>query len=319
MFANRLKKNLRELEPWAKQHAVSCYRIYDADMPEYAFAIDLYQGDASWLYVQEYQAPRTVDPKAVRARRDEALSVLPELCGIPLEHIHFRTRRKHKRGEQYDKRSNGGAFHLVREGGLAFLVNFTDYQDTGLFLDHRPTRAMIRERAAGERFLNLFAYTGSATVYAAAGGARTTLSVDLSNTYLDWARRNLELNKFGARPHQLLRADCLRWLEEQVALGERGPRYGLIFLDPPTFSHSKSMREVLDVQRDHVRLITFASRLLTPHGTLLFSTNAERFRLDREALGLLEVADLTASSIPRDFARHPRIHQVFEIRLRGAT
>jgi 23S rRNA (guanine2445-N2)-methyltransferase / 23S rRNA (guanine2069-N7)-methyltransferase len=314
MFANRLKKNLRELESWARQNDVSCYRTYDADMPEYAFAIDLYQGEGRWLYVQEYQAPRTVDPRAVRARRDEALSVLPELFDIPLENIHFRTRRRHKRGEQYAKRSKRGPFHRVREGGLEFLVNFTDYQDTGLFLDHRPTRALIRERAGGERFLNLFAYTGSATVYAAAGGARATLSVDLSNTYLDWARRNLELNKFGGRAHQLLRADCVRWLEEQVALGQRGARFGLIFLDPPTFSNSKSASGVLDVQRDHVRLVTLASQLLTPQGTLIFSSNAERFRLDREALAGLAIEDLTARSIPRDFARHARIHQCFEIR-----
>jgi 23S rRNA (guanine2445-N2)-methyltransferase / 23S rRNA (guanine2069-N7)-methyltransferase len=313
MFANRLKKNLRELESWAKQDGVSCYRVYDADMPEYAFAIDLYQGEGRWLFVQEYQPPRTVESEAARARRDEALSVLPELFGIELDHIHFRTRRKHKRGEQYTKRSEEGVFHRVHEGGLEFLVNFTDYQDTGLFLDHRPTRALIRERAAGERFLNLFSYTGSATVYAAAGGARTTLSVDLSNTYLAWARRNLELNKFGARDHQLLRADCARWLEAQSALGERGPRFGLIFLDPPTFSHSKSTR-VLEVQRDHVQLITLASALLTPRGSLLFSTNAERFRLDRDALAHLTVEDLTAKSIPRDFARHARIHQCFEIR-----
>jgi 23S rRNA (guanine2445-N2)-methyltransferase / 23S rRNA (guanine2069-N7)-methyltransferase len=318
MFANRLKKNLRELEEWAKHSGVSCYRVYDADMPEYAFAIDLYQGEDRWLFVQEYQAPRTVESVGARSRRDEALSVLPELFGIELDHIHFRTRRKHKRGEQYTKRAEEGVFHRVHEGGLEFLVNFTDYQDTGLFLDHRPTRALIRERAAGERFLNLFAYTGSASVYAAAGGARTTLSVDLSNTYLAWARRNLELNKFGARDHQLLRADCARWLETQGALGERGPRFGLIFLDPPTFSHSKSTR-VMEVQRDHVRLITLASQLLTPRGTLLFSTNAERFRLDRDALGAFVIEDLTARSIPRDFARHARIHQCFEIRLRRAT
>ncbi|HJS21785.1 MAG TPA: class I SAM-dependent methyltransferase, partial [Steroidobacteraceae bacterium] len=237
-----------------------------------------------------------------------------ELFGIALDHIHFRTRKKHKRGEQYTKRAQEGVFQRVQEGGLEFLVNFTDYQDTGLFLDHRPTRALIRERAAGQRFLNLFAYTGSATVYAAAGGARTTLSVDLSNTYLEWARRNLELNKFGAHDHQLLRADCVRWLETQSALAQRGPRFGLIFLDPPTFSHSKSTR-VLDLQRDHVHLITLASKLLTPQGTLLFSTNAERFRLDREALAPLTIEDLTARSIPRDFARHARIHQCFEIRL----
>ena len=314
MFANRLKKNLRELAPWAKQNGVSCYRVYDADMPEYAFAVDLYQGEDRWLFVQEYQPPRTIDPQAARARRDEALSALPELFGIALDHIHFRTRKKHKRGEQYTKRAQEGVFQRVQEGGLEFLVNFTDYQDTGLFLDHRPTRALIRERAAGQRFLNLFAYTGSATVYAAAGGARTTLSVDLSNTYLEWARRNLELNKFGAHDHQLLRADCVRWLETQSALAQRGPRFGLIFLDPPTFSHSKSTR-VLDLQRDHVHLITLASKLLTPQGTLLFSTNAERFRLDREALTPLTIEDLTARSIPRDFARHARIHQCFEIRL----
>ena len=314
MFANRLKKNLRELAPWAKQNGVSCYRVYDADMPEYAFAVDLYQGEDRWLFVQEYQPPRTIDPQAARARRDEALSALPELFGIALDHIHFRTRKKHKRGEQYTKRAQEGVFQRVQEGGLEFLVNFTDYQDTGLFLDHRPTRALIRERAAGQRFLNLFAYTGSATVYAAAGGARTTLSVDLSNTYLEWARRNLELNKFGAHDHQLLRADCVRWLETQSALAQRGPRFGLIFLDPPTFSHSKSTR-VLDLQRDHVHLITLASKLLTPQGTLLFSTNAERFRLDREALAPLTIEDLTARSIPRDFARHARIHQCFEIRL----
>jgi 23S rRNA (guanine2445-N2)-methyltransferase / 23S rRNA (guanine2069-N7)-methyltransferase len=315
MFANRLKKNLRELDSWAKQSGVSCYRVYDADMPEYAFAIDLYQGEERWLFVQEYQPPRTVESDAARARRDEALSVLPEIFRIALDHIHFRTRRKHKRGEQYTKRSEEGVFHRVHEGGLEFLVNFTDYQDTGLFLDHRPTRALIRERAAGERFLNLFCYTGSASVYAAAGGARTTLSVDLSNTYLAWARRNLEVNKFGARDHQLLRADCARWLEAQSALGERGPRFGLIFLDPPTFSHSKSTR-VLEVQRDHVHLITLASALLTPRGSLVFSTNAERFRLDRDALAHLAIEDLTAKSIPRDFARHARIHQCFDIRLR---
>ncbi len=314
MFANRMRKNLRELEPWAKQNGVSCFRVYDADMPEYAFAIDLYQGEGRWLYVQEYQAPRTVDSQAARTRRDEALSVLPELFGIALGCIHFRTRRKRKRGEQYTRRSESGAFHIVHEGGLKFLVNFTDYQDTGLFLDHRPTRAMIRERVGSERFLNLFAYTGTATAYAAAGAARATLSIDLSNTYLEWARRNLELNGFAGRAHQLLRADCLQWLEEQVAAGERGPRFGLIFLDPPTFSNSKRIRGVLDVQRDHVRLITLASALLTPTGALLFSTNFERFGFDREALSHLEIEDLTERSIPRDFARHAHIHQCYGIR-----
>ena len=314
MFANRVKKNLRELEGWAGKEGVSCFRVYDADMPEYAFAIDRYQGEELWLNVQEYQAPRSIDAKAVRARRDEALSVLPELFGIGLDHIHLRTRRRTRRGEQYERRGSESQFVTVQEAGLKFLVNFTDYIDTGLFLDHRPTRALLREAAAGKRFLNLFCYTGSATVHAAAGGARNTLSVDLSNTYLEWARRNLEINGFTGKQHQLVRADCLAWLAEQVSLGERGPRFGLVFLDPPTFSNSKRMREVLDVQRDHVELIRRAVALLTPDGELIFSTNFERFRLDQAALAELDVQDVTAATVPRDFARNPRIHQCFRIR-----
>ena len=314
MFANRMKKNLREIESWASREGVRCYRVYDADMPEYAFAIDLYQGSERWLNVQEYQAPRSIDARAVRARRDEALSVLPELFGISLEHIHLRTRRRTRRGEQYERRGDEKRYTTVDEGGLRFLVNFTDYLDTGLFLDQRPTRAMIREAASGKRFLNLFCYTASATVYAIAGGARASTNVDLSNTYLEWARRNLELNGQFGKQHQLVRADCLAWLAEQASLGERGPRYGLIFLDPPTFSNSKSMRELLDVQRDHVRLISLAAALLTPDGELIFSTNFERFRIDLPALAELEVQDVSAATIPRDFARNPRIHQCFRIR-----
>jgi len=313
MFANRLQKNLRELGEWAQAAGVSCYRVYDADMPEYAFAIDLYQGDDRWLYVQEYQPPRTVDSHGARQRRDEALSVLPEIFGIQLDRVHFRTRKRHKPGEQYTKRAETGVDHVVHEGGLKFLVNFTDYLDTGLFLDHRPTRAMIRELAAGQRFLNLFAYTCSATVHAAAGGARATLSIDLSSTYLERARRNLDINGFGRREHQLLRADCMAWLEEQVKLGELGPRFGLMFVDPPTFSHSKRATGYFDVQRDYVRLITLAATLLTPRGTMIFSTNFERFRLDEAALAPLRIKDITEQSIPRDFARHTRIHHCYAI------
>ena len=319
MFANRVKKNLRELEGWARKENVSCYRVYDADMPEYAFAIDRYQGDELWLNVQEYQAPRSIDAKAVRARRDEALSVLPEIFGIGLDHIHLRTRRRTRRGEQYERRGNESRFTQVEEAGLKFLVNFTDYLDTGLFLDHRATRALIRDAAAGKRFLNLFCYTGSATVYAAAGGARTTTSIDLSNTYLDWARRNLEINGMTGKQHQLLRADCVAWLGEQASLGERGPRFGLIFLDPPTFSNSKRMSDVLDVQRDHVELIRHAMALLTPDGELIFSTNFERFQPDLPALAELDVQDVSAATVPRDFARNPRIHQCLRIRRRRAA
>ena len=341
MFANRLAKNRDALAAWAKKEDVTSYRVYDADMPEYAFAIDLYQSDAPSLVVQEYAAPRTIDERAIRQRRDEALSVLPEVLGVQLDRVHFRTRRRSRAREQYRKRADVGEFHTVKEGGLEFLVNYTDYLDTGLFLDHRPTRAMIRELARGRRFLNLFAYTGTASVYAAAGGARTTTSIDMSRTYLDWARRNLDRNGFSEPAHQLVQADCVSWLREQADAGERGPRYGLIFLDPPTFSNSKRMSEVLDVQRDHVRLIGQAASLLAPDGVLIFSTNYERFKLDRDALSSvrgafrqasvgerpvsaadseaqLSIEDVTAQTIPRDFQRSPRIHQCFRIsRLRG--
>jgi 23S rRNA (guanine2445-N2)-methyltransferase / 23S rRNA (guanine2069-N7)-methyltransferase len=313
MFANRLTKNRDTLRAWAKKEGVSCYRVYDADMPEYAFAIDVYANAGRWLVVQEYAAPRTIDQQSVRQRRDEVLSVLPEVLGVELENVHFRTRRRSSGGVQYEKRDERQEFHVVAEGGLAFLVNFTDYLDTGLFLDHRPTRALLRELASDRRFLNLFAYTGTATVYAVAGGARASTTIDMARPYLDWARRNLERNGFNGSQHQLVQADCLKWLEHQAALGDRGPRFGLIFLDPPTFSHSKRTRDVLVVQRDHARLINQAASLLTRDGVLIFSTNYERFRLDTEALGTLAVENITARSIPRDFERSPRIHQCFRI------
>lgn len=314
MFANRLAKNLKRLAGWARAHAVSCYRLYDADMPEYAFAIDLYRSAAaevSWLYVQEYAAPASIAPEAVRRRRAEAFAVLPEVSGVPPERIHVRTRRRTARGEQYRKVGDEGRFHAVAEGGLEFWVNFEDYLDTGLFLDHRLTRARLREAAADRRFLNLFGYTGTATVYAAAGGARGSVTVDLSRTYLEWAGRNLALNGLRAADHALVQADCREWLGEAA---RRGERFGLVFLDPPTFSNSKRMAGVLDVQRDHAALIEAALRLLAPDGLLVFSTNAQRFRLAEALQTRCDVRDVSAATLPEDFARNPRIHRCFEIR-----
>lgn len=317
MFGNRIAKNLRNLRSWVAREGVSCYRLYDADMPEYAFAVNLYrtlEPELTYLYVQEYAAPPEIEEDAVRRRRREALDTLPELLGIPVERMHVRTRRRGRHGAQYSKSDDRQTFHVVAENGLRFRVNLDDYLDTGLFLDHRITRARVRDLSCGKRFLNLFAYTGTATVYAAAGGAISTTSVDLSHTYLEWARRNLELNGCAAARHSLQQADCREWLSSAARSAER---YDLIFLDPPTFSNSKRMAGVLDVERDHAELIDGCAGLLAPGGLLIFSTNSQRFRLDQSLAARYAVQDISERTLPPDFARNPRIHRCYEIRLPG--
>jgi 23S rRNA (guanine2445-N2)-methyltransferase / 23S rRNA (guanine2069-N7)-methyltransferase len=313
MFGNRVAKNIKQLEKWAQRERVSCYRLYDADMPEYSFAIDRYaeaDSDRVWLYVQEYAPPKTVDPNAAQRRRSEALAALPGTTGISADRIHLRQRRKISRGDQYEKLDNAGEHNLVEEGGLKFWVNFTDYLDTGLFLDHRLTRARLRDLAAGRRFLNLFAYTGSGTVYAAAGGARSTTTVDMSATYLDWAQQNLAANGFEGGEHELIRDDCIAWLE--TAVSERRV-YDLIFLDPPTFSNSKRMEDILDVQRDHAQLIDRCMALLAAGGKLVFSNNAQKFKMDSSVGERYKVTDISRATLPKDFERNPRIHQCYEL------
>ncbi|HUO18989.1 MAG TPA: bifunctional 23S rRNA (guanine(2069)-N(7))-methyltransferase RlmK/23S rRNA (guanine(2445)-N(2))-methyltransferase RlmL [Steroidobacteraceae bacterium] len=315
MFSNRLAKNLKRLRGWARREEVSCYRIYDADMPEYAFAIDQYrtlEPAEDWLYVQEYAAPAEIEREAVQRRRGEVLASLPEATGVPPERIRVRTRRRTPRGEQYGKLDARETFHVVAEAGLKFRVNFDDYLDTGLFLDHRMTRARLRAAARGASFLNLFAYTGTATVYAAAGGARDSVSVDLSRTYLEWARENLALNGFAGASHELLQTDAREWL---AAAGRDTRRFDLVFLDPPTFSNSKRMEGVLDVARDHPALIDACARLLSPGGLLVFSTNAQRFKLAEDLAARYAIRDVSAATLPEDFARNPRIHRCYEIRL----
>lgn len=304
MFANRLRKNLRILGRWARQNGITCYRLYDADLPEYAVAVDLYE---RWVHVQEYEAPSTVDPQKAESRLHDVLAVLPTVLEVPAENVFLKVRRRQKGPSQYQKFDRRGEFHEVHEGDCGFLVNFTDYLDTGLFLDHRPTRQMLRELAAGKRFLNLFAYTGAATVYAAAGGARATTTVDLSQVYLDWAQRNLALNGFSGAQHEFVRADCLQWLQRERR------RFDLIFLDPPTFSTSKRMEATFDVQRDHGPLLRATAGLLAPGGVLIFSNNNRRFRMDREALPELQIEEITRQTIPRDFERNPRIHNCWRI------
>jgi 23S rRNA (guanine2445-N2)-methyltransferase / 23S rRNA (guanine2069-N7)-methyltransferase len=314
MLANRLKKNLRLLGGWARREDVHCYRVYDSDLPEYAAAIDLFEN--RWAHVQEYAPPAEIEPEKAARRLEELLRLVPPVLGVEPQNVFLKQRRRQKGARQYTRLASSGELHPVREDGYRFLVNFTDTLDTGLFLDHRITRRKIGELARGRSFLNLFAYTGTATVYAAGGGASSTVSVDLSNTHLEWAARNLELNGFavggsGAGSHRLIRAECLEWLER-----DRG-RYGLIFLDPPTFSNSKAFAGSFEVQRDHARLIRMAVDRLEAEGILLFTNNYRRFRMDRDALADLPVEDITGATIPQDFQRNPRIHNCWLIRRAG--
>jgi len=310
MFANRLRKNLERLGSWAAREGIDCYRLYDADMPEYAFAIDLYgRSHDRHVHLQEYAPPHDVNPEGARERRREVLAVVPQVLGIPLERMHSRVRRPRSARDQYEKLATTAERHVIGEGGLEFWINFRDYLDTGIFLDHRLVRARLRAWADGADFLNLFCYTATASVYAAAGGARSTLGIDLSNTYLEWARDNLTLNGFTGPQHGLERADCLSWLEAQPS----APRFDLIYIDPPTFSNSKRMQGVLDVQRDHVPLLRGARRLLRPAGQIVFSTHYERFRLERGALAELEIEDLSKATLPKDFERNPRMHHCYRL------
>ena len=317
MVANRLRKNLKRLKSWREREDVSCYRLYDADLPEYAAAVDVYQevdGERRFfLQVQEYAAPASIPEADSRRRFGELLAALHEVFEVPREQVVVKTRQRGKGGSKYGRMDERGHFFEVEEGGLRFRVNLHDYLDTGLFLDHRPLRLRIGREARGTRFLNLFCYTGAATVHAAAGGAVSTTSVDLSATYLDWAGVNLALNGLGGPSHRLVQADAMAWLER-----DRG-QYDLVFCDPPTFSNS-ARAEDFDTQRDHVRLLKAALARLAPGGLLLFSNNFRRFRLDEAALaGIAGLREISAKTIAPDFERNPRIHRAWELRRRPGS
>lgn len=306
MFANRLQKNLKQLGKWAKREHITCYRLYDADMPEYALAVDLYQG---WVHVQEYAAPRSVDPEKAQARLFDALAAIPQALGVDQSKVVVKRRERQSGTRQYERQNSQGQFMEVSEGGVKLLVNLTDYLDTGLFLDHRPMRMRIQREAAGKRFLNLFCYTATASVHAAKGGARSTTSVDLSKTYLDWARRNLSLNGFSDK-NRLEQGDVMAWLQ-----GNRD-QFDLIFIDPPTFSNSKRMEGVFDVQRDHVQLLDLAVARLAPGGVLYFSNNFRKFQLDEHLQERYAIEEISASTLDPDFARNSKIHRAWRIQAR---
>ncbi|MCU1758040.1 bifunctional 23S rRNA (guanine(2069)-N(7))-methyltransferase RlmK/23S rRNA (guanine(2445)-N(2))-methyltransferase RlmL [Pseudomonas helleri] len=306
MFANRLQKNLKALGKWVKREGIDCYRVYDADMPEYSMAIDLYH---DWVHVQEYAAPKSVDPEKASARMFDALAAIPQALNIDKSRVIVKRRERQSGTKQYERQSAQGKFTEVMEGGVKLLVNLTDYLDTGLFLDHRPMRMRIQKEAAGKRFLNLYCYTATASVHAAKGGARSTTSVDLSKTYLDWARRNLSLNGFSDK-NRLEQGDVMAWLD---ACREE---YDLIFIDPPTFSNSKRMEGIFDVQRDHVQLLDLAMARLAPGGVLYFSNNFRKFVLDEHLAARYAVEEITASTIDPDFARNSKIHRAWKITAR---
>lgn len=314
MVANRLRKNIARLKSWREREHVDCWRAYDADLPEYAAAIDVYADETGerWLHVQEYAAPAQIPPETAKRRLDELLLAAREVFGLPRERVAVKTRIVGKGGAKYGRFDHRGQFLTVREGEARLKINLFDYLDTGLFLDHRPLRARLHAEAAGARFLNLFCYTGAATVQAAVGGAATTTSVDLSATYLDWLADNLRGNTrdgraIGGTRHRIAQADAMAWLEADA--GE----YDLIFCDPPTFSNSKRAGD-FDVQREHVRLLRAAVARLSRTGALYFSNNYRRFRMDHDAVaGFAAVEDITPATIPPDFSRDPRIHRCWRL------
>ena len=309
-FANRLRKNARHLGRMMRRQGVSCYRVYDADLPDFAVAVDVYE---RWVHVQEYAAPAEIEPDRAAARLAEALRVIPDVLEVVPSEVFLKVRKRQRGSAQYERQAASGVFHEVHEGDFLFLVNFTDYLDTGLFPQGREVRRLLHDLARRQRFLNLFGYTGAASVAAAKGGAATTKTVDLSPHYLEWAQRNFALNKMKPGRNVTMTADCLSWVAETEG------QYDLIYLDPPTFSNSKKMaRATFDVQRDHADLIRLVCRrLLAPGGTLVFASNSRRFRMETAALEGLDLEDLSKKTLPRDYERSARTHNVWRITAQG--
>ena len=314
MVANRLLKNQRKLKRWREREQISCYRVYDADIPEYSAAIDVYQGCEGdgpvYLHVQEYKAPAEIPEADALQRWNDLLAAAARVFELPSSQLALKRRVRAKGGSKYGVMERRGETLWVDEDGLRLKVNLFDYLDTGLFLDHRPTRRWLREQAEDSRFLNLFCYTGAATVHAAAGGARTTTSVDLSATYLQWAADNLQANDMVGNSHRLVQADVLGWLQSERA------EFDLIFCDPPSFSNSARAAD-FDVQRDHVELLHRCMERLARQGTLVFSNNLRRFKLDPSLAETYAVESMDRALLPPDFERNPRIHHVFLLRHRS--
>lgn len=304
MFKNRLKKNIEHLEKWAKRNHIHCYRVYDADLPDYAFAIDRYEDH---VVLQEYAAPSHIPTHKAEKRSLEVLQIVPDVLGVQPKNVVIKQRKQQKGTQQYEKMNQTKRTLVVSEGRAKFIVNLHDYLDTGLFLDHRPLRLTFEKLPPETTFLNCYSYTSTASVHAALGGAKTT-NIDLSNTYLDWSKENFRLNQLDLSKHQFIQSDCLTWLKRTR------DRFDVIFLDPPSFSNSKRMDDTLDIQRDHESLIRAAMHLLYPGGTLYFSTNLRQFKLSPRLLEEYVIRNISAETIDLDFKRNKRIHQCFVIK-----
>ncbi|MCH9627115.1 MAG: Ribosomal RNA large subunit methyltransferase K [Chlamydiales bacterium] len=299
---NRIRKNYRHLRKWGKRTKTNCFRIYDRDIKEYPLAIDFYGGPLCVHYFASTRESETPHPKHYEAVMDALSSLFHTLP----ESIHWRTRVKREKTEQYEKTGSAQQFFTVFEYGLQFRVNLTDYLDTGLFLDHRETRRLVASMAKGKRLLNLFAYTCSFSVHAAAAGALFTKSVDLSNTYTEWGKENFRLNGLSLENNSILRADCLPFLEKEKEL------YDLIVIDPPTISRSKKMDHMFDIQKDYPFLISRALTLLSPGGTIIFSTNSRDFDFDESLFEACTIVDISKKTIPIDF-HNQKIHRCWKI------
>ena len=304
MFANRLKKNYTHLKKWAKRENIQCYRVYDADLPEYAYAIDLYK---DYAVLQEYVAPSTIDATVAEQHRQEVVFLTPQILNILPKNIVHKQRKQQKGLQQYEKIHQTNQTIVVEEGPAKLQINLYDYLDTGLFLDHRLLRLKFGKLMPGTKFLNCFCYTASASTHAAKAGAITT-NIDLSNTYLKWAQENFRLNNIDLRKHQFVQYDCIEWIKLTQ------DKFDVIFLDPPSFSNSKRMRNTLDIQRDHEELIDLAIKCLAPNGELYFSTNARSFKLSPLIEQKYTVIDITPTTIDLDFKRNPRIHKCYLLR-----
>ena len=304
-FCDRLAKRARHLRRWPAQQGITCYRLYECDIPEVPLIVDRY---ADRLHISEYERPHDHTPGEHADWLDLMARTAGEALGVSWAHVFVKHRAPQRGREQHERQGDAGHVFEVAEGGLRFLVNLSDYIDTGLFLDHRITRAMVRAEAGGKRFINIFGYTGTFSVYAAAGGACATTTVDLSSGYLEWAKRNMALNGFSGSEHAYVRDDALAFLEHHP----NRPAYDLAVVDPPTFSNSKRMETFWDIQRGHVGLLNRVLELMSPGGVIFFSTNFRRFKLEADAVAAGAIREISAQTVPADF-RNRRIHRAWRI------